>query len=109
MSVALACAFLPPGLLWGSEEHVRGLFGDAVSSLDLTRTEYVERSPGGPEEYCEFFKTTFGPAIAILFLRPRWRAETADGIPYCPACGYDLRASRERCPECGAGVELARV
>ena len=48
---------------------------------------------------------SFGPAIAILFLRPRWRAETADGIPYCPACGYDLRASRERCPECGLPFE----
>jgi hypothetical protein len=50
---------------------------------------------------------SFGPAIAILFLRPRWRAETADGIPYCPACGYDLRASRHRCPECGLPVEAA--
>ena len=48
---------------------------------------------------------SFGPAIAILFLRPRWRAEiAADGIPYCPACGYDLRASTERCPECGLPV-----
>jgi hypothetical protein len=45
---------------------------------------------------------SFGPMIALLFLRPRLRAETTtDGVPYCPACGYDLRASRERCPECG--------
>ena len=47
---------------------------------------------------------SFGPAIAILFLRPRWRAENEAGIPYCPACGYDLRASRERCPECGLPI-----
>ena len=34
---------LPP-LLWGSEEHVRELFGDRVDALELTRGEYVERA-----------------------------------------------------------------
>ena len=54
---------------------------------------------------CAVMIFSFGPAIAILFLRPRWRAEIADGVPYCPACGYDLRASKERCPECGLRFE----
>jgi hypothetical protein len=45
---------------------------------------------------------SFGPMIFLLFLRPRHRAElTADGHPYCPVCGYDLRATPDRCPECG--------
>ena len=55
---------LPP-VLWGSEEHVRELFGDRVSSLDLTRREYVERMPGGPGAYRDFVKETFGPVIAL--------------------------------------------
>lgn len=55
---------LPP-LLWGSEEHVRELFGDRLESLEMTRGEYVERSPGGPRDYCEFFLATFGPLIAV--------------------------------------------
>lgn len=55
---------LPP-VLWGSEEHVRELFGDRLASLDMTRRHYVERSPGGTLEYCELFKATFGPVIAL--------------------------------------------
>ena len=54
---------LPP-LLWGSEDHVRDLFGNGVSSLDLTRREYVERS-STPEEYCELFRSTFGPLVGL--------------------------------------------
>jgi SAM-dependent methyltransferase len=60
----LPAGALPP-LLWGSEEHVRALFGERVESLEITRGEYVERSPGGPEGYRSLFETTFGPLIAI--------------------------------------------
>jgi len=52
-------------VLWGSEEHVRELFGDRLAPLELTRRRYVERSPGGPAAYCDFFKATFGPVIAL--------------------------------------------
>jgi ubiquinone/menaquinone biosynthesis C-methylase UbiE len=55
---------LPP-VLWGSEEHVRKLFGDRLAALELTRREYIERSPGDPAAYCEFFKQTFGPVVGL--------------------------------------------
>jgi 2-polyprenyl-3-methyl-5-hydroxy-6-metoxy-1,4-benzoquinol methylase len=59
---------LPPGALppplWGSEEHVRELFGDRLESLETTRGEYVERA-ASPRDYCELFKQTFGPVVAI--------------------------------------------
>ena len=55
---------LPP-VLWGSEAHERELFGDRLASLELTRHSYVERSPSDPAAYCEFFKQTFGPVIAL--------------------------------------------
>ena len=53
---------LPPPL-WGSEEHVRELFGDRTESLEMTRGEYVERADT-PHAYREFFKETFGPVVA---------------------------------------------
>src|SRR5262245_6351082 len=54
---------LPP-VMWGSEGHVRALFGERVESLRMSRREYVERAES-PSHYLEFFKETFGPAIAI--------------------------------------------
>ena len=53
---------LPP-VMWGSEGHVRDLFGGRVS-LQMSRREYVEQADS-PEAYLELFKQTFGPAIAI--------------------------------------------
>jgi 2-polyprenyl-6-hydroxyphenyl methylase/3-demethylubiquinone-9 3-methyltransferase len=53
-----------PPVLWGSEAHVRELFGDRAATLEMTRRSYVERSPGGASDYCAFFKRTFGPVIA---------------------------------------------
>jgi ubiquinone/menaquinone biosynthesis C-methylase UbiE len=52
-------------VMWGSEAHVRELFGDRVASLELLRRSYVERSPGDPAAYCQFFKQTFGPIVAL--------------------------------------------
>ena len=61
----------PPGVqappLWGSEEHVRELFGDRLGSLEMTRSEYVERAES-PRDYCELFKQAFGPVA----LRALW-------------------------------------
>ena len=58
----------PPGalspLLWGSEDHVRELFGDRVASLEMTRDTYVERA-ASPPDYVELFTQSFGPAVAI--------------------------------------------
>ena len=58
----------PPGALpptaWGSEEHVRALFGDRVAALEMSRNQYLETAPS-PRAYVDHFKTTFGPAVAL--------------------------------------------
>jgi len=41
------------------------------------------------------------PAVA-LWRRHRRNRRRADGM--CVHCGYDLRASKDRCPECGAAL-----
>jgi SAM-dependent methyltransferase len=54
----------PPGtvppVLWGSEDHLRGLFGDGISELRVERrvSRQVFRSA---DHYLEFFGTYFGP------------------------------------------------
>jgi ubiquinone/menaquinone biosynthesis C-methylase UbiE len=66
-----------PPLLWGSEDHVRDLFGDRVASLTMTHGQYIERAET-PAAYLELFQTTFGPIVALreaLAADPERRAE----------------------------------
>lgn len=57
----------PPGStpppLWGVEDHVRELFGDRVSSLEMTREIVVVDLLDTPEALAEFYKENFGPTI----------------------------------------------
>ena len=54
-----------PAPLWGSVEHVRGLFGDRVD--DFTAHQQVlrvDRFADGAE-FRDFFKAHYGPTIAV--------------------------------------------
>jgi SAM-dependent methyltransferase len=54
----------PPGtvppVLWGDEDHVRELFGDGVSELELRRRG-SRQAFFSPDHYIEFFRAYFGP------------------------------------------------
>ena len=47
-----------------------------------------------------FFGFSFSTLSAIQFHRRRKRKK----LGLCIKCGYDLRASKERCPECGSTI-----
>jgi ubiquinone/menaquinone biosynthesis C-methylase UbiE len=59
----------PPGaqsaMLWGSETHVRDLFGDRISDVETRRENLRVEAFETPEEFREFFKATYGPTISV--------------------------------------------
>jgi ubiquinone/menaquinone biosynthesis C-methylase UbiE len=56
----------PSPLLWGDEAHVRGLFADRVSSLEVSDRVLIETVSGTPAAFCDFYKQTFGPVVAAF-------------------------------------------
>jgi len=58
----------PPGAqpppLWGSEEHMKELFGDRVDFGTLERDVLDVTAFEGPHDYGEHFKALYGPTIA---------------------------------------------
>ena len=60
----------PPGAqpppLWGSEEHLRELFGDRVDWKTLERESLEITAFAHPHDYATHFKERYGPTIATL-------------------------------------------
>jgi len=42
--------------------------------------------------------------VALVALLRVWRRKRAEFHGHCLSCGYDLRFSRNRCPECGSHI-----
>jgi ubiquinone/menaquinone biosynthesis C-methylase UbiE len=56
----------PPGvpspLLWGTEQHLSGLFGAATADAESVQRTYTWRFTS-PEEFVSFFRRWYGPAL----------------------------------------------
>jgi SAM-dependent methyltransferase len=59
----------PPGAqpppLWGSEDHVRALFGDRVTDVDARKQTITVDHFDSPEAFRDYFKANYGPTIAV--------------------------------------------
>jgi hypothetical protein len=93
----------------------RGLFGDMTSQTSMRESgeepdfelfgmEFSHSTKGLshgfwciPHGFLVLL-TAMPPALAALRLRRRKRG-------CCPTCGYDLRATPDRCPECGTALD----
>jgi SAM-dependent methyltransferase len=49
-------------MLWGTEGHLRSLFGDAICSLEVEERTFTFRFRSAPE-FVEFFRTWYGPTV----------------------------------------------
>lgn len=53
---------LKPPTLWGTEQRLRELFGDAISSINVAKRFFVFRFRSA-DHWIEFFRTYYGPTL----------------------------------------------
>lgn len=79
-------------------------FGQRVSTVGSNSNAAVSfhiRYIGVPHWFA-LLLSALAPAIALW----RWQRRNQTPPGCCRNCGYDLRASPQRCPECGSDVEM---
>ena len=55
-------AGVPSPMLWGTEEHLRELFGEGISSLEVEERTFTFRFRSA-EEFVSFFREWYGPTL----------------------------------------------
>jgi SAM-dependent methyltransferase len=75
-------AFVPPPagvaspMLWGTEQHLRELFGDGLASLSVTEQTFTFRF-GSAKEFVAFFRRWYGPTVKAF---EAVRGDARDGL-----------------------------
>ncbi len=83
----------------------RQLWVDGFESLETKWALRLPTSPGQRSWYIPMWITTllFGAMLGLLQTSVRHRCRKRKKLGLCVQCGYDLRGSAARCPECGNG------
>lgn len=102
---ATANAVRPPEWSFGAHRQTKG----------LSNCWWFHGSTERDKDGVGYFTTALIPdwplivgllILPSLFARKWFRQSRRISELLCPTCGYDLRATPERCPECGTGVAL---
>jgi hypothetical protein len=91
--------WVPAGSTWshGSDQqfHRIGSWGIGMGGMESTVRETVLIAwPDGPAALCLL-------VLPVAWVIGQWWASRSTRHGFCVTCGYDLRASPDRCPECG--------
>ena len=99
--------------------YMKVVIGDRQSVQPFVVNEPFQ-SPSAPSTTTVLYSPTgdftigIWPIVLILLMLPaRWlglrmKAHKRSRVGLCRKCGYDLRATLERCPECGTEVKRPR-
>lgn len=80
-------------------------WGNPVGRVEILGFE-IATSPPGRDSLIDVLVPYWMIAVAAIlpplaWIRWRWRRSRLASPGHCPQCGYDLRATLDRCPECG--------
>ncbi|WP_426227260.1 class I SAM-dependent methyltransferase [Pseudarthrobacter sp. DSP2-3-2b1] len=65
-----------PPPLWGSEDHVRELFGDRITDIKAEKRTLAVHSFHQPQDFLRYFKSHYGPTISVY----KFIGEDADKV-----------------------------